>query len=237
MSRSRIVFLLLVLPLLIVAAPASANAVTPSPLDIGSARLVADGAGVRVAFTGTCDAGETAVAGFQTITQAVGNRIAKGSGGVVFQCTGQPQPLSALAVADVIGAPFRVGTALVTATLGWGCCTQVQAVHAGGRRPAVQPEPARLLIIIGGLFLDHRVRGAGRRARAGATRSPDRCTSCSPAPSGCGRATSRTRSPCRRDDQLGELAESFNSMTASIEDLLRAGGGEEAARGGAAHRA
>ena len=41
----------------------------------------------------------------------------------------------------------------------------------------------------------------------------------------------------RSDDQLGELAESFNSMTASIEDLLRAGGGEEAARGGAAHRA
>ena len=38
-------------------------------------------------------------------------------------------------------------------------------------------------------------------------------------------------------DQLGELAESFNSMTASIEDLLRAGGREEAARGRAAHRA
>ena len=38
-------------------------------------------------------------------------------------------------------------------------------------------------------------------------------------------------------DQLGELAESFNSMTASIEDLLRAEGAEGAPRAGAAHRA
>ena len=41
---------------------------------------------------------------------------------------------------------------------------------------------------------DHRGRGADRRPGAGASRSPDRCTSCSPAPSACGRATSRTRS-------------------------------------------
>jgi len=37
----------------------------------------------------------------------------------------------------------------------------------------------------------------------------------------CVRATSPTRSRFRSEDQLGELALSFNSMTASIEDLLQ----------------
>ena len=53
-----------------------------------------------------------------------------------------------------------------------------------------------MLFVIGVLFLIIEVVALDRRPRAGASRSPDRCTSCSPAPSASGRATSRTRSPC-----------------------------------------
>ena len=52
-------------------------------------------------------------------------------------------------------------------------------------------------------------------------RSPARSTSCSWAPSASARATSRTASTSSRRDQLGELADSFNQMTGSIEDLLQ----------------
>ena len=47
-----------------------------------------------------------------------------------------------------------------------------------------------------------------------------RCTSCSSAPSASSRATSPTGSTVKARDQLGELADSFNRMTASIEHLL-----------------
>ena len=77
-----------------------------------------------------------------------------------------------------------------------------------------------LLAVIAGLFLIIQAVALswGSRSR---DRSPGRCTSCSPAPSACAAATSRHKiaDPQSRD-QLGELAESFNSMTASIEELL-----------------
>ena len=93
-----------------------------------------------------------------------------------------------------------------------------------------------VLFIIGGLFL---VIESWRwwPASRSPSRSPDRSTSCSPAPSGCGRATSRTRSPCtdrrsaRRAGAVVQLDDREHRGSAP------AGGGEEAARGGAAHRA
>ena len=93
----------------------------------------------------------------------------------------------------------------------WPIVARAVPDHPGGRVPHGAVARA----------LDHR-----RRARA-----------LRQAPSTCGAATSPTRSSVHSRDQLGELAESFNSMTASIEDLLHAEGGEGAARAGAAHRA
>jgi hypothetical protein len=125
MSRSRLLILLLGLPLLLLAGPVAANAATVSSIDIvDSATLVAKGAGVQVALSGTCDVGETGVFGV-TVTQAVGTRIAEGSGFVVVTCTGEPQQVTVLVVADVAGRPFHVGDALVTASLTSGCCTQI----------------------------------------------------------------------------------------------------------------
>ena len=87
-----------------------------------------------------------------------------------------------------------------------------------------QLRPACLLVLLAHRrrpVPGHPGRGARRWGWRSRARSPGRSTSCSPAPSACGRATSRTRSPSSTRDQLGELAESFNSMTASIEDLLQ----------------
>jgi len=52
-----------------------------------------------------------------TITQAVGLRVAQGESSLYFTCTGKPQRESGLAAANVNGAPFRLGTAVVRASL------------------------------------------------------------------------------------------------------------------------
>ncbi len=75
MRRSRLLILLLGLPLLLFAGPVAASAATVSSLDVvHSATLVAKGAGVQVGLSGTCDVGESGVFG-ATVTQSVGNRI------------------------------------------------------------------------------------------------------------------------------------------------------------------
>ena len=106
-----------------------------------------------------------------------------------------------------------------------------------GRSADIGQGSLLVLVVIGALFLDHRGRRRWSWAWRSRGRSPGRCTSCSSAPSACGRATSRTASRSTARDQLGELAESFNSMTAQHRGPAAAGGGEAAARGGAAHRA
>ncbi|MEU4712435.1 hypothetical protein AB0F73_02010 [Micromonospora purpureochromogenes] len=123
MSRSRFLILLLGLPLLLLVGSAPASAATGSSMDIlDSVTLVAKGAGVQVEVTGTCDAGDSGVFSV-TVTQAVGSRIAQGSDYVVVTCTGEQQQVAVLVVADVDGTSFRVGDALVSASLIWACCS------------------------------------------------------------------------------------------------------------------
>ena len=97
------------------ASPASAQ-VTPT-VDITSATLIARGAALEVTYTVTCEAG---LQGFvsASITQRVGPRIAQGSGGTSFTCTGSPQTVTVLATAfGGGGAPFRQGTAVTSTVL------------------------------------------------------------------------------------------------------------------------
>ena len=137
------------------------------------------------------------------------------------------------------GTGSRRTTAGVTA-IGSASRRATSSAHLVGAEPRQgrsigRDQRAVILGFIGVLFLviEFAAFVMGWRWR---DRSPDRSTRSSTAPSGCARATSRHRIPIRSRDQLGELAESFNAMTANIEDLLRAGGGEAAPRGGAAHR-
>ena len=68
-------------------------------------------------FTATCGAGDGGSVS-STTTQAVGDRIAQGTTEALgFTCTGQPQQVSALAAANVNGAPFRPGIAVVMASV------------------------------------------------------------------------------------------------------------------------
>ncbi|MEH0928294.1 hypothetical protein [Micromonospora sp. CPCC 205558] len=103
----------LVLPLLVLVGAAPAAAAAPT-LKVKSVTLVAKGAGVRLDVVVTCDEGSSGeLRG--TITQAAGNRIANGSVPQyrVWTCTGQSQQLSTLIPADVAGAPFHTGEALL----------------------------------------------------------------------------------------------------------------------------
>lgn len=101
-------------------ARATASATKIPAIRVNSAMLVAKGAGVRVAFTATCGAGDDGLFS-STTTQAVGVHVAQGTIGVpvatVIKCTGKPQSVSFLAAANVNGAPFRHGIALVQASL------------------------------------------------------------------------------------------------------------------------
>ncbi|MBG6099774.1 hypothetical protein ACLQ3D_21145 [Micromonospora vinacea] len=122
--------LALVLPLLVLVGAAPAAAAAPT-LKIKSVTLVAKGAGVRLDFVVTCDEGSYAdLRG--TITQAAGNRIANGSVPEwrLWDCTGQSQPLSVLIPADVAGAPFHTGEALLLMVV-YACpganCEEVRA--------------------------------------------------------------------------------------------------------------
>ncbi len=118
MRRSiTIIALLLGLPLPFLTAAVPASAASVPAITVNSATLVANGAGVQLGLTATCGAGD--IGGINaTITQAVGNHIAQGSiTPISFTCTGAPQPISAVAAANVNGAPFRTGVALVMASL------------------------------------------------------------------------------------------------------------------------
>ena len=97
-------------------ARASATATSPT-ISVNSATLVANGAAVRLAFTATCGAGDAGSVN-STTTQAVGVRVAQGTTQTGFTCTGKPQQVSALAAANVNGAPFRPGIAVVMARVG-----------------------------------------------------------------------------------------------------------------------
>jgi hypothetical protein len=100
-----------------IAARASASATSIPAISVNSATLVANGAAIRVVFTATCGAGDDGGVN-STTTQAVGDRIAQGATEALgFTCTGKPQQLSALAAANVNGAPFRPGIAVVMASV------------------------------------------------------------------------------------------------------------------------
>ncbi|QDY11249.1 hypothetical protein FJK98_32370 [Micromonospora sp. HM134] len=109
--------LALAMPMLVFAGAAPAVAAAPT-LEISSVTLVAKGAGVRLDYVVSCDEGASGELR-ATITQAVGNRIAHGSVPQyrTWTCTGQTQPLSAVIPADVVGAPFRAGEALLLARI------------------------------------------------------------------------------------------------------------------------
>jgi hypothetical protein len=98
------------------AARASATAADPA-ISVNSATLVANGAAVRLTFTATCGAGDDGTVN-STTTQASGDRVAQGTTQTGFTCTGKPQHVSALAAANVNGAPFRPGIAVVMASVG-----------------------------------------------------------------------------------------------------------------------
>ena len=100
----------------VTAASASASATSVPGISVNSATLVANGAAVRVVFTATCGAGDAGSVS-STTTQAVGNRVAQGTTQTGFTCTGRPQQVSALAAANVNGAPFRPGIAVVMASV------------------------------------------------------------------------------------------------------------------------
>jgi hypothetical protein len=97
------------------AARASASATSDS-INVDAATLVANGAAVQVVVTVTCGAGDGGSVN-STTTQAVGLRVAQGESSLGFTCTGKPQRESGLAAANVNGAPFRLGTAVVQASL------------------------------------------------------------------------------------------------------------------------
>jgi len=95
---------------------ASASATSIPGISVNSATLVANGAAVRVVFTATCVTGDGGSVS-STTTQAVGDRVAQGTTQTGFTCTGKPQQVSALAAANVNGAPFRPGIAVVMASV------------------------------------------------------------------------------------------------------------------------
>jgi hypothetical protein len=99
------------------AALAAASATSIPAISVNSAALVANGAAIRVVFTATCGAGDDGSVS-SMITQAAGDRVAQGTTQTRLTCTGRPQQVSALAAANVNGAPFRPGIAVVTASVG-----------------------------------------------------------------------------------------------------------------------
>jgi hypothetical protein len=98
------------------ATAARASATSIDKISVDSATLVANGAAVQVVVTVTCGAGDDGNAN-STITQAVGLRVAQAASSPGFTCTGKPQQESSLVAANVNGAPFQLGIALVQATV------------------------------------------------------------------------------------------------------------------------
>jgi len=98
------------------AARTSASAASTPTISVNSATLVANGAAIQVVVTVTCGTGDTGNVS-STTTQAVGVRVAQGAPSFGFRCTGKPQRESELAGANVNGAPFRLGIAVVQASV------------------------------------------------------------------------------------------------------------------------
>jgi hypothetical protein len=98
------------------AARASATATSDPSISVNTATLVANGAAVQVVVTVTCGVGDGGSVN-STVTQAVGLRVAQGQSSLGFTCTGKPQRESGLAAANVNGAPFRLGIAVVQASV------------------------------------------------------------------------------------------------------------------------
>ena len=95
---------------------ARASAASIDAISINSATLVANGAALQVVVTVTCGAGDDGGVN-PTTTQAVGLRVAQAGFSSGFTCTGKPQRESGLAAANVNGAPFHLGIAVVQATV------------------------------------------------------------------------------------------------------------------------
>lgn len=95
-------------------ARASASAASIPSIRVNSVTLVANGAAIQVTVTVTCAAGDDGSVN-ATTTQAVAPHIAQGGSSSQFTCTGKPQRESGLAAANVSGAPFRLGIALLQA--------------------------------------------------------------------------------------------------------------------------
>ena len=98
------------------ATAARASATSIDAISVNSATLVANGAAIQVVVTVTCVAGDDGSVN-PTTTQAVGVRVAQAGFSSGFTCTGKPQRESGLAAANVNGAPFRLGIAVVQATV------------------------------------------------------------------------------------------------------------------------
>lgn len=95
----------------------SASAETIPAISIDSATIVANGAAIQLTFTATCGAGDSGSV-TATITETIGVHVAQATTATGFTCTGTPQQISALATANVNGAPFRPGNALIQASVG-----------------------------------------------------------------------------------------------------------------------
>jgi hypothetical protein len=128
-KKSRLYILLFSLSLLLtVLGVRTASAQTAPSINIVSVTLLAKGAGVQVVLNGSCDAGESGVFS-ATVTQAARNRVASGSGFIALTCTGETQPAKFVVAASGSGAPFHVGTSLVSAGIVFGCCSGVSTTE------------------------------------------------------------------------------------------------------------
>lgn len=81
-----------------------------------------------VVLNGSCDAGESGVFS-ATVTQAARSRVASGNGFIALTCTGETQQAKFVVAASGSGAPFHVGTALVSAGIVFGCCSGVSTTE------------------------------------------------------------------------------------------------------------
>jgi hypothetical protein len=110
--RLLVLLLFLGLPMLAVGAATPASAQITPTVKVTSATVVARGAALEVTATVTCEEGYSGFLSFQ-VTQRSGGGIAQGWGDTPIVCTGEPQTVTVLVVAQGGGAPFRTGTALV----------------------------------------------------------------------------------------------------------------------------
>src|SRR3954470_17806751 len=125
MSRSRLIALLSVVVLFLLGAPTvAAAAATPNTLRVRSVKVLAEGAGVRIAFVARCQkvsGPEGRVAIRAWVRQASGERIAGGTDySRIFRCKGHRQVVHMVVGAN--GAPFHAGVALLKGVLATGCC-------------------------------------------------------------------------------------------------------------------